>query len=198
MLRPPKLRELAIAAGVLLAPALAFAQEAENKGMPQLDFGNPLTVSQIVWMAIIFFVLYLLLTLWALPQVDQVLAERSSRIAADLDTARSAKAAADAAVAELAEATRRAHAEAQAAIATALAEAKEAAAAEAAEFNRRLEAQLAAAEQRIAEARAGAMGALRQVAAETAQALLGQLTGRTPEPGALDAAIGAALAARGA
>jgi F-type H+-transporting ATPase subunit b len=196
MLRPPKLREVAVAAGVLLTPALALAQEAETKGMPQLDFGNPLTVSQIVWMAIIFFILYLLLTLWALPQVDQVLTERSSRIAADLDAARSAKAEADAAVAELGEATRRAHAEAQTAIATAIAQAKDTAAAEAAQFNQRLEAQLAAAEQRIAEARAGAMGALRQVAAETAQALLGRLIGRTPEPASLDAAIGTALAAR--
>ena len=196
MLRLPPLREIAAAAGVLLTPALALAQEGESKGMPQLDFGNPLTVSQIVWMAIIFFVLYLLLSLWALPAVDKVLAERSGRIAADLDTARSAKAEADAAVAELGEATRRAHAEAQAAIAAALAEAKEAAAGEAAQFNQRLEAQLAAAEQRIAEARAGAMGALRQVAAETAQSLLGRLTGRAPEPRLVDAAVGSALAAR--
>lgn len=196
MPRPPKLRDLAIAAGVLLTPAFALAQEAETKGMPQLDFHNPLTISQIVWMAIIFAMLYLLLTLWALPQVDQVLNERSSRIAADLETARTAKAEADAAAVELGEATRRAHAEAQAAIAAALAQAKETAAAEAAQFNQRLETQLAAAEQRIAEARAGAMGALRQVAAETAQALLGRLTGRPPEPAVLDNAIGSALAAR--
>jgi F-type H+-transporting ATPase subunit b len=196
MFGSPPLRRIAAAAAAALLPAVALAQEGETKGMPQLDFHNPLTISQIVWMAIIFFILYLLLTLWALPQVDQVLAERSSRIAADLEAARTAKAEADAAVAELGEATRRAHAEAQAAIAAALAQAKEAAAAEAQEANQRLEAQLAAAEQRIAEARASAMGALKQVAAETAQALLGRLTGRTPALATLDAAIGSALATR--
>ena len=42
---------------LLLAPAIARAE-----GMPQLDFGNPLTISQVVWGAIIFIVLYVLLS----------------------------------------------------------------------------------------------------------------------------------------
>jgi F-type H+-transporting ATPase subunit b len=187
------------AAGIATAlfPACAWAAEAGEKGgMPQLDFGNPLTISQVVWMAVIFLVLYLLVSFWALPQVDEVLAERARRIAADLETARAAKAEADAAVAELIEATRRAHAEAQAAIAAALAQAKEAAAAEAQQFNERLDAQLAAAERQIAEARGAAMGALRQVARETAEMLIRRLTSTTPDPQAVDAAVGSALAAR--
>jgi F-type H+-transporting ATPase subunit b len=189
----------ALAAGIATAlfPACAWAAEAGEKGgMPQLDFGNPLTISQVVWMAVIFLVLYLLVSFWALPQVDEVLAERARRIAADLETARAAKAEADAAVAELTGATRRAHAEAQAAIAAALAQAKEAAAAEARQFNERLDAQLATAEQQIAEARGAAMGALRQVARETAEMLIRRLTSTTPDPQAVDAAVGSALAAR--
>jgi len=189
-------RVLAGAIAVLSGPALALAQEAEGKGMPQLNFGNPLTISQVVWMAIIFFVLYLLLSLWALPRVEAVLEERSSRIATDLETARAAKAEADAAVAELSEATRRAHVEAQARIAAALAEAKEAAAAEARQFNERLEGQLKAAEQRIGEARTAAMGALRQVATDAAEMLIRRLAGSVPDRAAVDAAVGAALAAR--
>ena len=187
------------AAGIATAlfPAFAWAAEAEKQGgMPQLDFGNPLTISQVVWMAVIFLVLYLLVSFWALPQVEEVLAERARRIAADLETARAAKTEADAAVAELTEATRRAHAEAQAAITAALAQAKEAAAAEAQQFNERLDAQLAAAEQQIAQARGAAMGALRQVARETAEMLIRRLTSTTPDSKAVDAAVGSALAAR--
>ena len=37
--------------------------------MPQLDFANPLTTSQVVWGAIIFVVLYILLSRIALPKV---------------------------------------------------------------------------------------------------------------------------------
>ena len=47
--------------------------------MPQLDFANPLTIAQIVWLAIIFFTLYLLLSRWALPQVAEVLEVRLRR-----------------------------------------------------------------------------------------------------------------------
>jgi F-type H+-transporting ATPase subunit b len=183
----------------LVLPTLALAAtagEPEGQGMPQLNFRSPLTMSQVVWMAIIFLVLYLLLTYWALPQVDQVLETRARTIAADLDAARAAKAESDAAVAELSEATRRAHTEAQAAIAEALARAKAEAAAEQAQANARLEAQLAAAEQRIGEARTAAMGALREVATDTAQMVVRRLTGRAAEPVAVDAAVATALAAR--
>ena len=69
--------------------------------MPQLDFSNPLTIAQVVWMAIIFGLLYYILARYALPQVAEVLEGRASRIAVDLDSARAAKAQADAAVAEI-------------------------------------------------------------------------------------------------
>jgi F-type H+-transporting ATPase subunit b len=185
-----------VAAALALPSALAAAAAEREGGMPQLNFGNPLTISQIVWMAIIFFVLYIVVTLWGLPRVDAVLAERSARIAADLDTARAAKAQSVQAAAELAEATRGAHAEAQATIADALARAKQAATAEALAFNERWEAQLKAAEQRIGEARAAAMGALRQVAAETGEALIRRLTGSAADRQAIEAAVATALAAR--
>ena len=92
--------------------------------MPQLDFANPLTVAQIVWMFIIFCALYLALRHWALPQVASVIEAREQRILADLDSARVAKEQADAAAAEIAERSRSASAEAQAEIARAVASAK--------------------------------------------------------------------------
>ncbi len=188
------LRSWPLAAALALAPAGAWA--AETGGMPQFQFGNELTTAQVVWLVLIFLVLYLLLSRWALPQVGSVLEERARRIAADLDTAKSAKAEADAAVAELLAATRNARAEAQAEIAQAARAAREAAARQAAALNERLETELRAAEARINAARRDAMGALREVSSEAARAMIERLTGRPPAPATLDAALDAALSPR--
>ena len=185
-------RLFAVMAALLLLPAFASAKE----GMPQLDFANPLTKAQVIWGAIIFFALYLLLSRWALPQVSSVLEERASRIAGDLEAARTAKANADAAVAELTDATQRARAEALAAINRAADRAKQIAAAQAAELNARLDAQLAEAEGRIAAARGSAVSALRHVARDTADTMITRLTGTQPDTQTVDRAVDAALAAR--
>ncbi|HEY0207223.1 MAG TPA: F0F1 ATP synthase subunit B' [Acetobacteraceae bacterium] len=165
--------------------------------MPQLDFSNPLTLAQVVWMAIIFGVLYYVLARYALPQVSGVLENRAERINGDLDSARAAKAQSDAAVAEITEAGRRAAAEAQAGISQAVAQAKAEAAEQSRVADERLNQQLAEAEGRIRAARTQAMGALRQVATETAAVVVNRLTGQTADAAALDAAIGSAMQARG-
>jgi F-type H+-transporting ATPase subunit b len=175
-----------------MVPAAAMAD-----GMPQLDFSTPMTISQVVWGAIIFVVLYVLLSRTGLPLVASVLEERAAAISKDLDEARAAKANADAGMAEAAHATTKARAEAQAAINAAVEEAKKAAAAQAETLNARLEKQLQDSEAQIAEARASAMGALRQVATETAATVVTRLTGVAADTGRLDRAIGSALAARG-
>jgi F-type H+-transporting ATPase subunit b len=152
-----------------------------------------LVTSQVVWLVFIFAALYLLLSRWALPQVASVIEQRSARIAADLDAAHVAKAESDAAIAEVQEATRRASTEAQAAIATAMAQAKAEATEQARQANERLDAQLAEAEQRIGVARSSAMNALRDVATETAEAVIQRLTGQQPDRTAVSAAVGAAM-----
>ncbi len=189
---------LAVLTGVALVsfPMLALAAEAPKKGMPQLDFANPLTKSQVVWGGAIFLLLYLLLSRWALPRVASVLEERTAKIAGDLDAARSAKASADAAVAELTDATQRARAEAQAEINRAADRAKEAAAVQTAELNARLDAQLASAEGSIAAARSSAVHALRAVARDTADTVITRLTGMQPDTATVDRAVTVALAAR--
>jgi F-type H+-transporting ATPase subunit b len=181
-----------LGAGLLMLPSAAMA-----KGMPQLDFTTPLTVAQVVWGAIIFVVLYILLSRTGLPLVASVLEERATKIAKDLDEARTAKAGADAGMMEADEATAKARAESQAAINAALEEAKKAAAAQAETLNARLEKQLQDAESQIGQARASAMSALRQVATETAATVVTRLTGTAPDAGRLDSAVGSALAARG-
>lgn len=181
-----------LGAGLPMLPAAAMA-----KGMPQLDFSTPLTTSQVVWGAIIFVVLYILLSRTGLPMVASVLEERGAKISKDLDEARAAKASADAGMTEAEQATAKARAEAQAAINTALDEAKKAAAGQAEALNARLEKQLQDSEAQIAQARVSAMSALRQVATETAATVVTRLTGTAPDAGRLDTAIGSALAARG-
>jgi F-type H+-transporting ATPase subunit b len=189
----PRFRRIAsLATGLLLVPAVAMAQ-----GMPQLDFKNPLTTSQVVWGALIFIVLYILASRVALPKVGEVLEERASHIARDLESAQAAKASADAGMAEAETATQKARAEAQTAINAALDEAKQAAASQAMALNERLEKQLQDAEAQIAAARAGAMQALRQVATDTAATVVARLTNAPADPQRLNNAIGSALAARG-
>jgi len=181
-----------VAVAGLMLPAAARAE-----GMPQLDFTTPLTVSQVVWGAIIFAVLYILLSRNGLPLVTSVLDERAAKISTDLNEANAAKASADADMAEAEQAIAKARAEAQTAISAALDEAKKAAAAQAEALNARLEAQLQDSEAQIARARASAMNALRQVATETAATVVTRLSGVAPDAGRLDGAIGSALAARG-
>ena len=110
---------------------------------------------------------------------------------------RAAKAKADAAIVDLTDATQRARAEAQASIANAIDQAKQAAAAQSATANAKLEAQITAAEQSIGAARTAAMGALREVATDTANTVINRLTGLTPNSARVDSAVGALLAARG-
>ncbi len=184
-----------VAALLLSYPAVA--QEGQ-KGMPQLDFGNPLLISQVVWGAIIFAVFYILASRWALPKMGAVLEHRASVIQGDLETARRAKAEADAAIASLHAERRRSAAEASSAIERATAEAKQFATSAAAEVNAKLESQLTDAEGRIAVARGSAMGALREVASETAANVVGRLTGRPADRTAIDGAVGDAMVARAA
>lgn len=184
---------LLAAAFMLLLPAAARAAE----GMPQLDFANPLTTSQVVWGAIIFFVLYLLTSRFALPKVSEVLDERARRITGDLETAHEAKSRSDAAIRELTEATAKARADAQATINGELEKAKGRAAEQAVTLNARLDRQLAESEAQIAAARAAAMGALRQVATDTATTVVTRLTGAAPDSGRVDTAVGRALTSRG-
>jgi F-type H+-transporting ATPase subunit b len=196
-------KTIRIATLLSLATLPAMAQVASehpgatsSAGMPQLDFGNPWTIAQVIWMLIIFGALYYVMARYALPQVEGVLAARRARIEGDLETAQAAKQRADAAMAEHQAATARARAEAQAAINAATQKAQAEAATRAEALNAKLAAQIAAAETQIATARDNAMGALRRVATDTADALVTRLIGRSDSAG-VAAAVDRELAARG-
>jgi F-type H+-transporting ATPase subunit b len=192
------LRPIVAALSAVMPLACPAARAAEQKGgMPQLDFANPLTVSQVVWGAIIFFVLYLMLRDWGLPQIERVLEQRAGTIAADLEAAQQFRAEATATAIELREIERKARSDAQAEIARADDQARQQAARRSSAMDERLEAQIAAAEVRIATARGVALGALREVANETAAALVVRLTGQPPPPQAVERAVASLLAATG-
>ena len=187
-----------LAAGLIAIPAITISTGAMAKGLPQLDFADKLTLYQVIWGAVIFVVLYILLSRSALPKVETVLEERAKRIADDLEGARTAKTRADSGIQAAADATAKARAEAQTAINAALEQAKQAAATQGAALNARLDRQLKEAEQQIAAARGSALAALPGVATEAATALITRLTGQAPDPAKLSLAIDAAMAARGA
>jgi F-type H+-transporting ATPase subunit b len=187
------------ALGLAMAPALAHAAGDPGHGgggMPQLEFGNPWIIAQVVWLFVIFGALYFALSRFALPQVAETLAARRTRIDGDLGAAQAAKDAADAAIAEHQAATAKARAEGQAAIAAATQQAQAEAAARGEALNARLNAQITAAETRIAAGRDAAMKSLQTVATDTAGALVDRLIGAGTDRGLLDRAVGAAIAVR--
>ncbi len=172
----------------LLLLALPIRGYAANK-MPQLDFTNPLTTSQLVWMAVILVILYLALSRWALPRVGQVLEDRATRIETDLAVAKQARDAAEQAVAALNRAIKAARDASQATIAEAIAKAKAEARAHADAQNARLTAQIAESEAAIEQSRAAAMASLPSVAEDVANALVQRLTGAPTDRALLGRAL---------
>jgi len=173
----------------------AAREAADAGGMPQLDFGNPLTIAQVVWLFVIFGTLVFLSSHYLLPPVARVLEDRRARIAADLDAARDARAEAETAEAAQRDATARARAEAQASIAAAMGAAQADAGRRADALAARLDTQIAEAEARIGAARDRAMGALREAATDATDALVRRLSG-LDERAAVEAAVGRELTNR--
>lgn len=180
-----------ITAALVLSPAAAMA---EGK-MPQMDFADPLTSSQVLWMAVILVVLYFLLSGWGLPRMGEVLETRAQTIARDLAAARAAKTESDRAVAEVQTTIRQARAKAQAEVAELSAKAQARADANAAALAERLEKNLAEAEARIDAARQAALAALKPVAETAASAMLLKLTGTAPAGEAVARRVEAAMPA---
>lgn len=196
MTGPASLSGLVRAAVLSALMAGAGGRPALAAGMPQLQFNNPLTTGQVFWGAVIFLMLYLVLSRSALPRVGAVLADRRSRIEGDLDAAKVARNQADSSIDELRRARRAASAEAAGLVETVVAEAREHAAAQAREMNARLEAEIARAEEAVAASRQAALGSLRTVAADTAQLLVERLTGAAADHALVKSKVDAALAVR--
>lgn len=162
--------------------------------MPQLDVST--FAPQIIWLAITFIVLYLLMAKLGLPRIVRALEARRARIEGDLEKAQQMKAEAEAVIA----AYERALAEARQQAQQTLKETSERLNAEAAERQRRLAERLAgetaAAERRIAQAKSDALANIREVAVEVARAAAGRLAGGDIDAAAAGAAVDAAMRER--
>lgn len=187
------LRRLAIVATLSGLPGIAFAEDT----MPQMDFHNPLTATQIIWMIVILIGLYLTLSNWALPSVAKVLETRAQMISRDLEAARSAKQAADSAIRDLTHAINHARNAAQAEIADAVAAAKTQAAKDAAVLTAQLDEKLAKAEAQVQAARNAALQAIQPVAQDAVQAMVNRLTGRQVDQASIQPLVRQAADAAG-
>ena len=168
------------------------AQPTDSGGLPQFKFEY--WGGQIVWLVVLFALLYLLLARVFIPRLRRVRDQRDAAITGAIEEARRVRAEADgqaaAAHAEMSEARAKAQA--------AAADAKHRANLEAGERQRaqevELNAKLAEAETRIRASRDAAMGSVREVAADTAAAIVERLTGRAAAPQEVEAALAPAQA----
>jgi F-type H+-transporting ATPase subunit b len=149
--------------------------------------------SQLVWLAISFVLLYVLMAKIALPRIGAIFEERSKRISDDLKAAHDLKEQSDAAHAAYEKALGDARGRAQG-IANGM---REQQAAEAEAASKKLEAELheklAAAEKSIDATRTSAMGNVGSIAKDTASAIVERLIGKAPADHEVTAAVGDAL-----
>jgi len=149
--------------------------------------------SQLVWLALIFALLYLLMSKVALPRVGGIMAARQQTVDDDLAEARRLKEKSDEAIAAyekaLADARTRAQALANETRKTFAAEAEAARKA----LDATLNARIADAEKTIAATRAAAMANVNEIATTTAAAIVERLIGSVPARDMVDRAVADAL-----
>ncbi len=161
---------------MLAAVAAEAAQGAAKPGLPQLDVNY--FAPQLFWLALTFAALFFLMSKVALPRIGDVVAERSGRIARDVEAAGRLKGETDKALADYEKALSDARGKASA-IAK---ETREALGRETEAEKVKVEAQLSTklqeAETRIAATKTKALSAVNDIAAETASAVVGKLIGQ--------------------
>jgi F-type H+-transporting ATPase subunit b len=145
--------------------------------------------SQLVWLAISFVLLYVLMSRIALPRIGGIMAARSKVIGDDLAAAEQLKERSNAAALAYEKALADARGRAQGIAAST----REQQARQTEELHKRLEAQLnerlAAADQSIAKSRSAAMSNVKSIAAETASAIVERLIGQRPRDEDIAAAL---------
>ncbi len=157
--------------------------------MPQLDFSTFLP--QLVWLAITFSVLYLIMVKVAIPRIGGAIEDRQNKIANDLDLAQSMKADTDRAIAAyeqaLAEAKAKAHGIAQETRDRLAAEID----AERAKVDTQIAEKLADADLAIAAAKDKALMEVNEIASDVTGQIVTDLTGKKASAAAVKKAVAA-------
>ncbi|MDX2263664.1 MAG: F0F1 ATP synthase subunit B' [Hyphomicrobiales bacterium] len=143
--------------------------------MPQLEIGD--FAPQLIWLAITFLALYLILSRAALPRIAEVLDERRMRIEADLNAAQALSAQTESAIAAYEQALAEAKAKAGAIGAKTREEWSAKLAQERAAFDKKIAAKNAEAEARITQLRTNSAGQIEQISREAASAVVDKLLG---------------------
>jgi len=158
--------------------------------MPQLIVADFLP--QLIWLAITFGALYMIISRLAIPKIGSVIEQRHGRIATDVAEAARLKADTEKAIesyeAALAEARANAHTIVSENRAQLTAEINK----EAAALDERLAKKLAAAEASITKTRDAAMTQVSGIAQETATAIVTDLLGKKPSKAAISSAVSSA------
>lgn len=155
--------------------------------MPQFDPANFL--SQMVWLAAIFAVLYFAIVRPTLPKVGKMIDERESRVTGDLDAAESAKGEADAIRARYDEGMVAAREAAQAQVAASQVEAARRSEVRMAELAGVLDARADDAASRLAGARSAARAALAATTTELTSDAVARLIGLELPAADIEAAL---------
>lgn len=159
-----------------MATETTGAEAAAGPGMPQLDFST--WGNQIFWLVITLVVIYMILSRIALPRIAAVLAERQGTITNDIAAAEDLKVKAQQAEAAYDKALVDARAEAHKIVAQAKADIQGDLDAAIAKADAEIAAKAAESEKAIGEIRAGALDAVREVAADTAKEIVAALGGK--------------------
>jgi F-type H+-transporting ATPase subunit b len=158
--------------------------------MPQL---NPLDWGpQLIWLAITFGILYLLMVKVALPRIGGVIDARAAHIAKDLAAAEKLRRETEEAIAAYEQALAEAKQKAHAIIDAGRTKLKEEVAAERAKLDRELGKKSAEAEARINQAKTSAMKDVSAVAADVAADIVRQLIGAILPKAEIEKAVAAA------
>ena len=158
-----------------------------KKVFPPLD--HTTFVPQLVWLALTFGLLYVLLKRFALPRVSEVIEERRERIDRDLAKAEALKVETEQALATYERAIGEARARANALAKEVQAKLAAEVDAERAKLDARIAGQVADAEARIAQERSRAMAGIGDIAGQTAGAIVAKLIGKEASPDELKRAL---------
>jgi len=174
--------------------ATAAHTEHPGGGKPQFPpFNKETFASQLVWFAIFFIALYVIIARLAIPRIGGIIEARRGRVEGDIAEANRLKEQSDTALRayekSLADARNRAQALGN--------EARNALNAQAEQARKKLEgelhAKLAEAEKTIAATKTSAMSNVQGIAVETASAIVRQLIGTAPSGSTVEAAVTDAL-----